>query len=233
MRKVVTAAIVLGALWAIGLGLRLHLRRSRKQRVVSIWSALHNARRTPPPPSHPAIHYSPSGLGAPVHADVGLALDTEPVLGWRCWRVEILEGGQYELRSLTQDVLWKPRRAMRAHCRAAWSGRPYPRASFGRRPHNAPDRYSSCGIYLVKLQEDLDAWRLVGRSPYMQRNPEEPVKCVIVTGKAKLWGHVVPHQRGWRGEYAYPAEFHVPAPHIEVAQWLVDAFGVPAHVVDS
>lgn len=50
----------------------------------------------------------------------------------------------------------------------------------------------------------------------------------LVSGKVKLWGKVVPGEKGYRAEYAYPSEFIVPSELAEDPALL--AFGVPITV---
>ena len=71
--------------------------------------------------------------------------------------------------------------------------------------HDCPSETCSCGIYAgtdmtVCLEGD-------------------------VFGKVKMWGKVIPGEKGWRAQYAYPSELHVPARLANHPALL--AYGVP------
>ncbi len=53
--------------------------------------------------------------------------------------------------------------------------------------HRAPARGCSCGLYAVK-------------DPLSLREARDPA----VLGSVDLWGRIVEHERGFRGEFAYP-----------------------------
>lgn len=71
--------------------------------------------------------------------------------------------------------------------------------------HNAPSADCTCGIYAGSTPADCPSGD--------------------VLGKVKLWGTVVPGDKGARAEYAYPSELHVPAKWAEHPALL--AYGVP------
>lgn len=158
----------------------------------------------------------------------------EPVVAWRGWR---LKGD--ELASCHYGGTWKPGVEHAAECLAnekpkAWqavsieeaveSGAPL--ASEWTKPKHDPD------------DEDYGATYGVPRPPrtllpfdmaYVYRedahdSPGESCKCGIyavadpapcasypisVLGRVALWGKVVPGDKGWRAEYAYPLELFV------------------------
>jgi hypothetical protein len=72
-------------------------------------------------------------------------------------------------------------------------GRPWPKLEaaaaecWRRRHHHAPETTCSCGLYAASDAELLRGARSPG-----------------VVGRIALWGRVVQHSLGWRGEFAYP-----------------------------
>lgn len=78
--------------------------------------------------------------------------------------------------------------------------------------HDCPHEHCVCGIYAV---DDFDRVPASG----------------TVYGKVKLWGKIIPGEKGYRAEYAYPSEFWVP-PEMEPDDALL-AFDVPIVVKDD
>lgn len=76
---------------------------------------------------------------------------------------------------------------------------------------NAPHADCSCGIYSGKAASDCPAG--------------------TVLGKVKLWGTIVPGDKGSRAQYGYPSEFHVGSDLID--NQALKAFGVPIILSDS
>lgn len=107
----------------------------------------------------------------------------EPVEVMRAWRVDVWHGWGVPtgLCSLNY-VEWTPGTPMVAQCVA----------EIFRGEHEAPDERCSCGIY--------------GATNMLQL----PVGHSFIYGKAKVWGKIVPGEKGVRGQYAYPSEFHLP-----------------------
>ena len=64
-----------------------------------------------------------------------------------------------------------------------------------RRSHRAPVEACTCGLYAV-------------RDPGSLRRARSPA----VIGPVALWGTVVEHARGWRGEFAYPQRLALVCP---------------------
>ena len=106
----------------------------------------------------------------------------DPVIGWRYWQVA---AGTVVLSSVTQKHwAWKPGQVLRAVC--AGGG------------HAAPTEGCACGIY---GSTDLASLRDHG----LCLAPGTP----LVMGQVALWGKVVPDQRSWRAQYAYPVNLAV------------------------
>jgi hypothetical protein len=101
---------------------------------------------------------------------------TEAVEGWRAWALAAS-------RDLA-DVRLLP---------IGTSGRPWPvqepaRATCGRRRHaRVPDPACTCGLHAATSMNAL-------------RHARDPA----VLGRVALWGHVIEHERGFRGELGYP-----------------------------
>jgi hypothetical protein len=98
----------------------------------------------------------------------------DPVEGWRTWALD-RAGDDLRLVSPLVDAVWPHGRAFAATCRRHAG-------------HRSPADECSCGIYAVSSPADLGS----------------VCAGVSVVGSVALWGRVVEHQRGYRGELAYP-----------------------------
>ena len=105
-----------------------------------------------------------------------------PVAGWRIWNVLDGEDGP-ELVSPVRPQLWAHRAATSATCRAGC-----PRC---------PALQCGCGLYAAAG---------VGRLPLAREGG------ALVLGCVGLWGRVVEHTAGWRGELGYPLVLLVLSP---------------------
>jgi hypothetical protein len=114
----------------------------------------------------------------------------EPIVGWRYWNLD--QSGS--LKSANLDSTWRPGEIKRAYCT------PLP-GNLGngakRRPHPAPDDACSCGIYASR---DLKSLRKSVALFHEDR---------LVVGEVMLWGRVIPGERGYRGEFAYPRSLYL------------------------
>jgi hypothetical protein len=109
-------------------------------------------------------------------------LSLEPVVGWRVWALERIDG-TLRLRSVTRSDHWPPNEAMEAKCdRHQGSTRPSDRCS--------------CGLYAAASPEDL------ARSGVFSN-------ATVVVGAMAMWGTVVEHTRGARSRFAYPARLRL------------------------
>ena len=107
----------------------------------------------------------------------GPPLSIEPVIGWRTWSIELNDDGVC-LTSPMQDYDWQPRQPNRARCRS----------HFGRQ---LPNPGCGCGLYAVSQ---------LGRLPAAV-GAHLPFAAV---GSVAMWGRVIEHTAGYRGELAYP-----------------------------
>jgi hypothetical protein len=121
-------------------------------------------------------------------ADLPVVEGTEPIDGWRMWRLGTTADDRPSLLPAGSGGAdaWVPRRAVRARCGVPALLRRT------RHPHDAPDPRCICGIHasraLGDAPRDVPAW------------PTPPV-----AGTVALWGRVIEHERGWRAAFAYPS----------------------------
>ena len=104
------------------------------------------------------------------------AVTSEPIVAWRAWTLT----GRADLTHLRlrpvagRRLPWPPLRPAHASCKQL-------------RAHHAPDLDCSCGLHGT---HGLDILRRT--------------KGATVLGTTALWGRVIEHQHGYRGEFAYP-----------------------------
>jgi hypothetical protein len=132
------------------------------------------------------------GVGASV------PLSPEEVEGWRAWSV-VERDGRYLLSSLTRAEVWEPGEPFSAAC--------------SRKPHDAPGRRCSCGVYAAADANELARLgRIAGAA----------------IGQVSLWGRLVEHSRGYRASCAYPGRLR-----LVCVSCLSEGYGMPAAVVDE
>jgi len=110
---------------------------------------------------------------------------SEPAEGWRIWNLSEDRAGPTLLPAGSGVDHWPARRAVEARC-----GVPSI-LSIGRGPHRAPAFACRCGIYAGHSLETFSRPR-----------PAWPPPSVV--GTVALWGTVIEHELGWRGQFAYP-----------------------------
>ena len=144
---------------------------------------------------------------------------TDPLVGWRIWRIRRLDSLDDErpLRLAAAGRLgipkfWEPQTANRAVC------------SNYRTRHEAPWPGCRCGIYGFKEREraeralhryardDLSGWAL---------------------GRVSLWGRIVDSEHGWRAEYAYPYDLVVFTRNRRIPRELRDVYAVDVSVAEA
>jgi hypothetical protein len=119
---------------------------------------------------------------APLLADPP-ALSTEPVVGWRVWRLHAGPDGP-RLMSVTRPYVWPVAEPIRAKCDL----------HHGRRP--TPDVRCTCGLYAASNPDDLSRVQVLSSD-------------ASVVGAIAMWGRVVEHARGARAAFAYPARLRL------------------------
>jgi hypothetical protein len=135
--------------------------------------------------------------------------ETEPVVGWKIWRVEH-DDERTRLRSVLYGSLWVPGRPAAAECKKRLRYR-----------HEAPDPLCDCGIHAGR---SLAAWQ-----HYLKVGDDR------VFGRALLLGDRVEGSAGWRAAAAYPLEVYVPAALDEaesIAEGLA-VYGVPVEIIGA
>lgn len=156
----------------------------------------------------------------PERPELELMFDTEPIIGWRAWRVvqHELHGGTVEprLQPLTGRQLWHPRRRFDADC--------LPReliyAHGQDRTHEAPNIGCHCGVWAVRHEQLL---------------PTSDVRLagdwgLLAIGQVALWGRVIEFEKGWRARYAYPTRLQISSADIRLAEELERLYGVTVDV---
>jgi hypothetical protein len=152
----------------------------------------------------------------------------EPVIAWRAWKIDAplpwtpADAMEPRLRPIgIRGVSWPPGEAMVATCEKPpilsfrMGG---PRGLIAEGPviaearHSAPVLTCSCGVWALRTREDVE--RLISHRP----GP-------LAYGRVKLWGRIVECERGFRAEYAYPADLIVAAPFEEMARPLASSLG--------
>ena len=132
----------------------------------------------------------------------GVPLSIEPVIGWRTWSIELTDDGVC-LTSPMQDYEWQPMQSNRARCRS----------HFGRQ---LPNPGCGCGLYAVSQ---------LGRLPAAV-GAHLPFAAV---GSVAMWGRVIEHTAGYRGQLAYPDRIRLVCGRCFVAR----RDGVPTRVEHS
>lgn len=109
-------------------------------------------------------------------ASEGVAPDQiEPIIAWRGWEVE----PQGFLASTSQEgSRWPARKAFEADCKMKM---------YDDKPHEAPAKKCSCGIYAGKQELDLQTG-----------------SGIVAWGRVALWGRIEEGEKGYRAQYAYP-----------------------------
>lgn len=118
----------------------------------------------------------------PVLADPP-ALSTEPVVGWRVWRLHAGPDGP-RLMSVTRPYVWPAAEPIRAKCDLNHGSRP------------TPDLRCTCGVYAAANPDDLSRVQVLGCD-------------ASVVGAIAMWGTVVEHTRGARSSLAYPVRLRL------------------------
>jgi hypothetical protein len=154
---------------------------------------------------------------------------TEPLLGWRSWRVVERPAGAFRLASVVKSVEWPARRALTATCVASHARLVLRRCAGG--GHRSPSASCVCGIYAASSVAAAISY--LDTSEHSRRG-----SLPRVLGVVKLWGTVLECERGLRGATAYPARLFVvsarrrrAADPLRVAAGLA-VYGVPVEVLE-
>lgn len=160
-------------------------------------------------------------------SELELAFETEPITGWRAWRVVDFHrhGGIVEkrLQSLTGRDTLEP--LIRAEGRCIPRDPYYGTASH----HEAPWPSCHCGIWATRTRELL---------PLHDFRSEDP-RALVCVGEVALWGRVLEFEKGWRARYAYPTRLILLGGEEETRAALARSYGVaveregPESIIDE
>jgi len=126
--------------------------------------------------------------------------------GYRAWRVNHKENGEWRLKAVGQDTTWEPKKKMEAVCATSRGNGSQP----GGQRHPVPQRDCTCGFWAFKSIDMLPA-ALHGQG---HRNE------IRVIGSVDLWGRVIETEHGFRAQYAYPKELWLLEDHLEELGWI-------------
>lgn len=121
----------------------------------------------------------------------------EAVTGWRRWSVNMFENFLFS----NNKTKWEPYQKLAAECKA---------------PHQFVAKecrgiHCDCGIYAYKTRAQSE------------KGENRPTEVTHIWGEVYLWGRIVEHARGWRGQFGYPKSFIGPS---GIAGQLARAYGV-------
>lgn len=140
--------------------------------------------------------------------------DTVPIVAWRCWNVdrEILQ--RPLLRSLNDGYIWPTHAPLVAKCDVVVdtlreNADPKTEGKSPRELPHAPEDIvvldCTCGIWTTRTHEELT------HAAHGE-----------IYGLVALWGKIVPHEHGYRGQRAYPLAL-IFNPHIDLADGFAPA----------
>ena len=112
------------------------------------------------------------------------------IVGYRCWRVE-----RRLLRSVYQKDVWLPRQMLEGRELDDWDSR----GIHAWKDAGSEHYHEYIRSYLNSQRRDPFTAALYGRNVQELENEQRPA---MVTGSVFLWGDVVEHERGYRGEFA-------------------------------
>lgn len=84
-----------------------------------------------------------------------------------------------------------------------------------------PTPYCECGIWALRSRELA---KEVCRSYAESATP-------LAMGRIALWGRIVEHEKGWRGQHAYPIDLRVVRGTREIVRGLSEDYAIPVAVV--
>jgi hypothetical protein len=131
----------------------------------------------------------------------------EPVIGWRLWSLlRRPKGRGYRLGPLSNmALLWEPRRPTVARCFCGGLDR------IG--PHHAPYPRGGCGLYVRKEPDFLRPIGNAFRGMWWAQDWSLIERSAAVLGTGALWGDVIEHETGYRGEFGYPQRLKLICPY--------------------
>ncbi len=138
---------------------------------------------------------------------------TNYLVGWRRWK---LDRGSGLLRSPWDSTPWLPKQAYEATCNPRQTRHSYQHGKDVEDGHECPHKDCSCGVYAFREPqlEWLDH-ALKNNEPY---------------GLVAIWGIVIEHELGWRGQYGYPLKVYWSEPQRYPA---LELYEVGIETIDS
>jgi len=137
---------------------------------------------------------------------------TEPILGWRAWRVHRTEAG-VRLAPTTPRSDWPTHEAIHATCSGAHTRLYMVFNPELQAQHRSPEPWCTCGIHAMKEPRRL----------------AHGANRAGAIGRIAMWGRVVEHSKGWRAEFAYPSRVRL------ICAWCLPKRrfpGTPVRVLD-
>lgn len=158
----------------------------------------------------------------------------EPIIGYRswaarAWMTDPMEDGERMLTSVMQPVWWPKHEPLRARHIMAYDkqalairtgsnpGIQFELAKPVHVPEECPSDVCQCGIYAWAEPRGLDEdykYYLPGAAPR-------------ISGRVKLWGHVIVHERGYRAQFAQVDGIYPGGHEAEVVWDLAARYQVP------
>jgi hypothetical protein len=123
-----------------------------------------------------------------------------PFLGYRLWRAQPADNGSWTLRSPLYPHLWTGGRqeavchiSGETNLRKLW-------ADLGKQVDHGPSEVPAKGCVCGFHASTTEMGALWGSGALLER---------MLVGSVKLWGRVIPGERGWRAQYARVQELSV------------------------
>jgi hypothetical protein len=118
---------------------------------------------------------------------------TEPILGWRAWRLHRNDAGALRIAPTTPRADWEPAVAMHARCSGAHTRMYMVFNPELEAAHRSPEPGCTCGLHAMKEPRRLARGN----------------RGAGVVGRVAMWGRVLEHSRGFRAEFAYPSRLRL------------------------
>lgn len=120
----------------------------------------------------------------------GIKFD-KPITGWRIWKVVQTAEGDRLGAVAHEGCIWK-KGLLKAECSKGGKNVTWMAGELEPGAHAAPEVECSCGIYAYRTINDL-----MSDSDVMGQ-----MHAGYIIGEVELGGEVIPHEYGWRAEYA-------------------------------